>query len=585
MPRLGRSTRVAGLCLGYLGLVVWFTWPLAAAPGTTLPNTSFACTHDTLYSAWAQAWVSHAITTAPTRVADANIFFPDSHALFYGPAAFGAVPWSLPVFLATRNAALATNVAFLLCLALTAVAMHWVVWRWTGLDSAGFLAAWGLLTSPWLLWGFIPTAPHVAALQYFPLIVFLAAEPRMDRRRGTLLIALIAIQCLTEPVYVAPAVLAPLGLLALSRIARPAWRLHGVRLLLVLAAALVCVAPFLLGYAWVHAHNPALATQTPWRRLIIPTDLSKLLWSGSDATSMGPVMLVTIVAGALLAGWNRWWGSTAIPSRAWNHGLFWALAGTLISISPVALWGLRGPLIYLPQYLLAITTSLYGVVRAPSRLGVAGMMGFCLLFGVAFAEIVRSLDARAPRWPRAGWVRAVAALVVAVLVYRTPPAATSRPSAYPVQQVPRLAPSLLHALRAADGPVLDLPLTGPVTDLPAVALNAAAMYRSTRHWRPLLSGYSSYWPATYPERRELIRQLPDIAALRRLVCLTGLRTLLVHLDGYAIPQRAEWMRARDGGLPGLGFIAQEGPDVLFTVTLPAPAGPGDPACVAATPAS
>lgn len=56
---------------GALAVSVAMTWPLAAGL-TRLGRT----TADGLYSIWNVAWVAHAISSAPRRLFDANIFHP-----------------------------------------------------------------------------------------------------------------------------------------------------------------------------------------------------------------------------------------------------------------------------------------------------------------------------------------------------------------------------------------------------------------------------------------------------------------------------------------------------------------------------
>src|SRR6185436_12370010 len=180
------ATTVVAAAVCYTALVVWLTWPLASLLTVRLPCPQpTVCVFDTLYSAWAASWVSHALLTL-SPVGAANIYYPAPDALFYGPAAFGVVPYALPVFAATGNAAAAIDVAFLACVALTALALHWVVWRWTDSHLAGFVAAWAVLMNRWFLWGFVAVTPHLAAIQYLPWIVYLAARP-LDRWQPALL--------------------------------------------------------------------------------------------------------------------------------------------------------------------------------------------------------------------------------------------------------------------------------------------------------------------------------------------------------------------------------------------------------------
>jgi hypothetical protein len=572
----GGLLRASGLFLGYLLLAGWFTWPLAGSLATRLPCSNTACSFDTLYSAWVVAWVSHALGAVPARLGDANIYVPDSHALYYGPAGFGAVPYFLPTFLATANAALALNVMVIVSAAATACGLHWVVWRWTGFHEAGFVAAWNLFVNRWYLWGFAASAPHLVVLQYFPWIVYAAAKPLATPRQAGGLLALILLQSLTDPVYVAPAVLAVLGSLALARLVRPVWRRSGAWLALVLAALPVCLIPFLAGYSWVRAHNPALTHQTLWTGrfgaklyALFPLDVSGFVWRGGEATSMGPAVLVTIVLGALVAivrGRSR----SATATGAWANASLWAVVGTLVSLPPVVRWGdFGGPQLRLPHYLLDATTPVYDIIRLPTRLGFAGMIGLCLLFGVAFAEILRPFRR----------VATIALTVsLAALVYRYPPVGQwPLPSAYPTQPVPHTPPALLHQLRATEGPLLEIPALG-IPSGNFARPNAVAMYRSTQHWRPLLNGYSSYWPSGFRERLERTALLPAPRVLRRFVCETGLRTILVNLAGLRPPQRRAWLQTKARPGDGLELIGDYPGQLLFAVTIPLPGAPGGPAC-------
>src|SRR5262249_50079750 len=151
---------------------------------------------------------------------NANIYHPTPHALFYGPTGFGALPLFAPVYLTTANPTLATNVLLLGGVALTATAIHMVAARWTGSALAGLVAASTLLTTRWMLWEWIPTAPHAAVLFYFPSIILLASDPGPRRRTLVALAVLAALQCLADITYVAPAVLVPLGTLGVWRLLR-----------------------------------------------------------------------------------------------------------------------------------------------------------------------------------------------------------------------------------------------------------------------------------------------------------------------------------------------------------------------------
>jgi hypothetical protein len=106
------------------------------------------------------------------------------------------------------------------------------------------------------------------------------------------------------------------------------------------------------------------------------------------------------------------------------------------------------------------------------------------------------------------------------------------------------------------------------------------MYRSTLHWRPLVNGYTSYWPAGFMERVRPTERLPDPAALRALVCSTGVRTILVNLDQVGDERATAWRDAREQQPDGLRIVYASPTQLLFEVTVPPPGHPGAPACPA-----
>jgi hypothetical protein len=205
----------SALLAGYLALVLGLTWPLASALTTRIVGLSTAfAPFDAYYSAWALSYVGRRLLTAPSHLGAANIYHPAADALFYGPAGLGALPFFAPPFFLTHNPALALNSTLIGGLAMTAWTLHLVVRRWTDSSLAGAIAAATFLTSDWATWHFIPTAPHVAALQFAPLIAFLGSRPISRPREAVLLFFLVVVQCLTEPTYVAPAILAALAVAA-----------------------------------------------------------------------------------------------------------------------------------------------------------------------------------------------------------------------------------------------------------------------------------------------------------------------------------------------------------------------------------
>src|SRR3989442_14689155 len=107
-------------------------------------------------------------------------------------------------------------------------------------------------------------------------------------------------------------------------------------------------------------------------------------------------------------------------------------------------------------------------------------------------------------------------------------------SASPVYVPAPTPPSFLPLLRLSRAPLLELPVGKNGLDF---SWQALAMFHSISHWRPLLNGYSSYWPAGFPERMAEANRLPDQAALDHLAETTWLSLVWVHTRGFSVEQR------------------------------------------------
>jgi hypothetical protein len=567
-PRMSRVVAARGAAFAfYAAVLVALTWPLAASLGSRIAFTAGPCLYDLPYMAYVLAHESHALATAPSRFFDPTFYYPARHALWYGDTGFGALPFFLPSFLVTGNPTLAINLVFLVGLTLTAWALHVVVHRWTGSHLAGVVAAATLLSNRWVLWDFPPTAPTYALLQYFPLIVAATVTPAASWRDAARLVPLVVLQCLSDVAYVAAAVVAPLGVLGIVRLARPSTRAAGARLLGSLVVALLVLLPVYAGHLAVVRGGVG----STWRRILFPTALP---WGPFSAGPFAVPAIAWVVIGV---------GSVAAlafrsPGAPWRHAALWAVVGFLLALSPVVTWG--GHQLDLPLYGVARWLGVYQVIRVPWRLGAAGLIGVALLAGLGFAECSRRL----PTVARVAAALGVVGLMVTAYA-RTLPVSIGE---YPLSPAVAGDTPLGRQLALHEGPVVELPLGAPGTGRPDFQVEA--MYRSIFHGRPLLNGYSSYWPPGFAERMELVARLPDADALATLRRETGLATIVVHLDEFGqserercyllqrnhrtlsgcdtdpgAAERAPWLALRQAPRPDLRFVDEDHGDMVFDV--------------------
>jgi hypothetical protein len=551
-PVVARTVGAALLVLAAYGAaVLWLTWPLGAHLRSRIAHTRPACRTDIPYIAWALAWQSHALATDPARYLDANIYHPARRTLLFGDAGLSALPLFAPVFLATGNPTLAVNVLFLAGLVLTAASFHAVVWWWTRSGLAGLVAGATFLLNPWAIREFYAWAPSYAVMFYFPPLVALAAREPRRLREALALVPLVVLQALANVAYLAVGVVAPLGVLTLARAVRGPTRVAGLRLAAALGVALALMAPVYLGYLGVRLENADIRRQSVWsahsdvptipglptvrvagapqEALALPSDLVRK----RGPTWVGATTALLLVAAGVLARH----GFRGGPGVAWRHAAFWTVAGFALSVPGVSVLGgdaWRLPHVWAAERLVpaALTT-----VRHIGRLGIVAGVGLTLLAGLAFAECA----VRVTAWTR----RRGAAVVLAGLVllglgleHRA-----GTPGPFALGRAIGGDSAVVAALRAGTGPVLELPVGwGGTQAWP----HARAMYRSIYHWRPLLNGYSSFWPEGWVERMRVARDLPDAAALARLVRETGLTAVVVATGGLAREEREVWHALADG---------------------------------------
>jgi hypothetical protein len=540
-----RATAIALTAAGYLGLALLLTWPLGAVIATDLPRVTGEFASDVYLAGWALAWQAHALVTHPTAIANANVYGGVPRALFYGTPGFGLLPIHAPLFLATGNPTFALNGAVLGHVAVAATTLHVVTRAWTGSQLAGIAAGTTFVTSKnaLVLCGMMP---QYAALAPLPVIVWLVARPELGRGATVGLAGLVALQALTDVVYVALPLFVILGLAGGIMCCRTSSRGKGVRVFVALALAVLVLSPVYVQYLAVRAANPELATQSVWRSGFFDfVDDRTGLPLGHGPLALDPVALVPALAGLLLGAI----GLVAVSpgrARAWRHAGFWFLASFALA------WVL--PLQYPAFRELVLAT----VVRDFVRLGMPALTAACLLTGLGFAACAELVTTRVrPAWRGT----AALALIVLVVAFRIGHAAYV-PGEYPTQPAPAPGPEAA-LLRAGTGPVLVLPVGELRTD---TGSHATAMYRSIGHWRPLLNGYSSYYPQGFGDRVALFRRLPDGDVLDTLRRDTGLTTVVVHAGGYPEITIGRWRRAlATGALPGVHVDYDDGAVMVLAI--------------------
>jgi hypothetical protein len=506
----GEARRRAGRALAALALFVLLavahTWPLAHAPGSLSRHDNA----DAILNEWAVAWVAHQLPRAPWRLFDANIFYPERRTLAFSehlvvPAVLGA-----PLLWAGVSTTAVHNVLVIAGLALTGWAMYLVMARWTGDRFAalvsGALAAFNAYT--------LSRLAHLQVMhaEFLPLAVWaldrLLDQPRV-RYAGLLALAFV-LQGLCSNYLL---VFASVALLAAGLVrpdawwGRTQWRRRVGPLALAAGTAVMALLPFLLPYYWasreqglVRPLDEVARFSASWRDYLATGGrLHVALWSGRFWVGAPTALFPGLTAAALaLVAVARGGALRDRRARMWAAI---AAAGIVLSFGPAV-----------PGYTdLYHTFPLLQGIRAPVRFGYLMLVGLAALagFGLAWLRM------------RCGGRRGLAAVAGLAVLVAVSLEAFRAPVGYrPALQIPRVYDVLAREPQAV---VAEFPLPAP----DAVFRNAPYMLYSTRHWRPMINGYSGFLPQSYRAHWAAVGAFPEPAAVEALAAI-GVTHVVVH---------------------------------------------------------
>ena len=185
-----------------------------------------------------------------------------------------------------------------------------------------------------------------------------------------------------------------------------------------------------------------------------------------------------------------------------------ALPGyTLLYDAIPVLQGIRAVARFALLPLLAVgVLAAFGIALVRSRLGARGQLRLAQVIGVLAVAGVNVDNARAPM------------------------------AFVPFDGIPAVYAALAMDPTAI---VAELPFPEPAR----VAVNAAAVQASTRHWRPLLNGYSGYTPKSYVDHYLAFSSFPDPSSIDALR-LAGVTHIVVHVD--KVPDAVAALQHVDG---------------------------------------
>ena len=506
----------AAVVAGALLLTAALTYPLVAR----IDRVGRVNTADGHYAMWNVAWVADSLIVDPSRLFDANIFYPARRALAFSEANIGAGFIAVPAWGFSGNPFLAHNSVVLFAFTMGVAGAYYLTRYLTASREAAAVAGVLFAFCPFV---FARTA-HIQLMMTFGLPFSMLAFHRLvDRltpgRAATLGVVLWA-QALSCAYYgIFAALMVGLGTLVFA-VTRGLWRSprYWSHIALAAVVSIALTAPFFLPYVQVQedgfsrtlddarqysANAGAWLASSSWAHrwwLRYIDGFSEVLFPGILATALGV------------------WGAAAVlrprrePEANAAPGLTRDVAGYYLAVALIAFWASFGPDAGLYRVLYD-TVPVFAFLRAPARIGIVVTLALVVLGSGVLAPWLR----RQTR-PRA-WAAALA--VLAVLDLNTAPLTALR-EAPPVPEAYRRLATLPR------GAVAEFPYFYQRSDFPR---HAEYMLGSTYHFQPLINGYSDHIPREWRATVVPLSSFPTREAFAILGRLNA-RYVVFHLNGY-----------------------------------------------------
>jgi hypothetical protein len=481
------SFPVAALGL-FTALTAVMTWPQARLLG------AHALEHqDVYFNMWRLGWFAHALVTSPASLFDGNTFYPEPRSLAFSDAMIVEGLVAAPLLWAGVPPVLVHNLLLLGAIVASALGMCVLVKRLTGNRTAAILAG--------LVFAFAPYRfEHYMHLElqwtvWMPW-AFWALHRTLESGRwrdGALAGLFVALQMLSSVYYgVFLATVLPVfaGLALLSM--RGPQLLRAARALVLggLLAVTLCGLyglPYLAARDRVGERSPAEIARfsaRPHDYLVATPDNriygGRFLSRSERRLSPGMLAPLLAVVGLILRPFTR-------------YAIAYLVALVLSFEMSLGVYGYTYTFLY-------ENVPLFSGLRAPARMGIFVIMFLGILAGYGAAALHEAVP------PAVRRVLSVLLPCVLLLEYSVTP--------LPLVPYDNSPPQVYEFIkRLPPGVVAEFPM--PRADaLPGP--DPRYTYMSTFHWKPMVNGYSGYYPPTYLHRLREVQSFPDEDSLYAL---------------------------------------------------------------------
>jgi hypothetical protein len=499
-----RWTKRASTAALFAALTAVMTWPQVLLIGTHAADH-----HDVFFNLWRLRWVAHALANSPERLFQGNVFHPSRSVLAFSDAMLVEGVVAAPFFWLGLPPVLVHNLLLLGAIAASGVGMFVLARHLSGSSQGAIVAGVVYSFAPYRFEHYM----HME-LQWAVWVpwAFWALQRTIETRAakyGALTGVFVALQLLSSIYYAAfLAVLLPavalLQLLAFNgRAALSVIRVLVIGAVIAGGVSAMYAKPYAQSSSRVGIRSETeVTTYSAKPKDYLAATPGNLLYGershGRAERRLFPGSLAPLLAvlGLLLLA----------PRPA---TLAYLVGGVIAFELSLGMYGYTYPFLY--EHVEAFQS-----LRAPARASI-----FVLLFlGVLAAQGYAAISAFASR----RWRLAPAIVLIPLLLaeYWVAPLKLIR---Y------RNEPPALYSWLSQQPPgiVAEFPMP-PSTNLPG--RDAMYSYMSTFHWKPLLNGYSGYYPRYYIDRLDRLETFPEPQAIEHLRN-EDVTYVVVHAETYS----------------------------------------------------
>lgn len=498
----GRFRELGAAAVVVAAAAIVVTWPQAARLGTAVNDFG-----DPLLNSWTLAWVAHALTSQPLHLFDANIFHPELATLAYSESLILPGLMVSPLLWAGADPILAHNILVLAGYAGSGLAMFVLVRSLTGQSGAALVAAVAFTVYPYRIESY--GRMQIQLVWWMPLSLWAVhCAARMPTIRHGVLAGIFVAAQVYSCLYYGVFALIPLAIISAASVLTAPSRGRTLRALgigAVVTSVLIMplAAPYrtaarVVGERSVEEVRHFSAELADFRRAPADSALyGDVDHPGPPERSLFPGYLLPIVAAGALVP------PVSVAAVTYAAAAF-VSADLALGTNG---WGYQALYNFLPPF---------RAVRVPARFAMVLGLALSVLAGLGAARLLRG---RSPLQQ----ITFAAVLIVAIVF-------EARPRFFDLSALPDREPAVYAWLAAQpDGVVCEFPV-GPLGGRTGPQ-DPTYMYYSTRHWKPLINGYSGFAPPSYRELLDRLRTFPSDEAIAYLRA-RRVTYLLVHSPFY-----------------------------------------------------